>query len=178
MVAVRTGWSPPTSEWGMQVGAIRDSAKLTWFGRIRSTNHIWPLIEVYRPVGSTYPLTFLYCTGLDMVTNDPKSGGSKKTSAIDRIQRLEKLERERLEEKERTEERRRQATTGSKPSGGRHDLGDRMGGVTRFPMTLLGAAALIGAIIVFSTDVNRSASTILVSTLFVLWVVMLVEYLV
>jgi voltage-gated potassium channel len=112
------------------------------------------------------------------VTDEPKSGGSTKTSAIDRIQRLEKLERERLEEKERTEERRRQAIAGAKPSGGRHDLVDRIERVTRFPMTLLGVAWLVIAIIVLSTDVNHSASTALVSSLFVLWVVMLVEYLI
>ncbi len=45
-------------------------------------------------------------------------------------------------------------------------------------MTLLGVAWLIIAIIVLSTDVNHSASTVLVSSLFVLWVVMLAEYLV
>jgi voltage-gated potassium channel len=112
------------------------------------------------------------------MTTDPRSGEGKKSSAIDRIQRLEKLERERLEEKERTEERRRQTIAGVKPSGGRHDLVDRIEAATRFPMTILGVAWLVIAIIVLTTDVNSSASTVLVSTLFVLWVIMLVEYLV
>jgi voltage-gated potassium channel len=112
------------------------------------------------------------------MTADPGSGRVKKTSSIERIQRLEKLERERLEEKERTEERRRQRIADTKPSGGRHDLVDRIEEVTRFPMTLLGVAWFVIAIIVLTTDVNHSASTALVSSLFVLWVIMLAEYLV
>jgi voltage-gated potassium channel len=108
----------------------------------------------------------------------PGTGGAKKTSSIERIQRLEKLERERLEENERKEERRRQTIAGTKPSGGRHDLVDRIEGVTRFPMAILGVAWLVIAIIVLTTDVNHSASTVLIAILFVLWVIMLVEYLV
>jgi voltage-gated potassium channel len=102
----------------------------------------------------------------------------KKPSSIERIQRLEKLEQERLEEKERKEERRRQAIAGAKPSGGRHDLVDRIERVTKFPMALLGVAWLLIAVIVVTTDVNGSASKVLVGGLFVLWVIMLVEYLV
>jgi voltage-gated potassium channel len=108
----------------------------------------------------------------------PGSGKGKKTSSIDRIQRLEKLERERLEENERKEERRRQTIAGTKPSGGRHDLVDRIEGITRFPMALLGIAWLVIAVIVLTTNVNRSASTALVGSLFGLWIIMLVEYLV
>jgi voltage-gated potassium channel len=102
----------------------------------------------------------------------------KKPSSIERIQRLEKLERERLEEKERKEEGRRQVIAGAKPSGGRHDLVDRIERVTKFPMALLGVAWLVIAIIVLTDEVNGSASTVLVGSLFVLWVMMLVEYLV
>jgi voltage-gated potassium channel len=109
---------------------------------------------------------------------DPGEGGAKKATAIDRIQRLEKLERERLEQKERSEERRRLAISGAKPSGGRHDLCDRIERVTKFPMALLGVAWLVIGIVVLTTDVNNSASTALVGVLFVLWVIMLVEYLV
>ncbi|MFZ0667431.1 MAG: ion channel, partial [Acidimicrobiales bacterium] len=112
------------------------------------------------------------------MTADPKSDTPKQPSSIERIQRLEKLERERLEEKERKEERRRQTIAGAKPSGGRHDLVDRIEEVTRFPMTLLGIAWLVIGIIVLTNDVNHSASKVLVAILFVLWVVMLVEYLV
>jgi voltage-gated potassium channel len=45
-------------------------------------------------------------------------------------------------------------------------------------MAALGLAWLVIGIIVISTDVNGSASAALVGTLFVLWVVLLVEYLV
>jgi voltage-gated potassium channel len=99
-----------------------------------------------------------------------------KRSSIDRIQRLEKLERERLEAAERKEEQRRQTIDAAKPSGGRHDLVDRIEHVTRFPMALLGVAWLVVAVVVLTTDVDDSASTGLVGALFVLWLVMLVEY--
>ncbi len=102
----------------------------------------------------------------------------KKPSSIERIQRLEKLEQERLEEKERKEERRRQAIAGAKPSGGRHDLVDQIERITKYPMAVLGIAWLVLAIVVLTTDVNGSASTVLVGGLFVLWVITLVEYLV
>jgi voltage-gated potassium channel len=45
-------------------------------------------------------------------------------------------------------------------------------------MALLGLAWLALALVVLSTDVNGSASTLLVGSLFALWVIMLVEYLV
>lgn len=108
----------------------------------------------------------------------PATSSAKKPSSIDRIQRLEKLEQERLEEMERKEERRRQTIAGAKPSGGRHDLVDRIEEVTKFPMALLGVAWLVIAVVVLTTNVNGSASRALVGALFVLWVIMLVEYLV
>ncbi len=88
------------------------------------------------------------------------------------------LERERLEAAERKEEQRRHTIGAAKPSGGRHDLVDRIEHVTRFPMTLLGVAWLVVGVVVLTTDVEDAASTALVATLFVLWVVMLVEYVV
>ena len=103
---------------------------------------------------------------------------AKTPTSIQRIQRLERLEQERLEEKERREDQRRQVIAGAKPSGGRHDLVDRIEQVTKYPMALLGVAWLALAIVVLSTDVNGSASTLLVGSLFALWVIMLVEYLV
>jgi voltage-gated potassium channel len=111
-------------------------------------------------------------------TVQASSTTDKKPSSIERIQRLEKLEQERLDEMERKEERRRQTIVGAKPSGGRHDLVDRIERVTRFPMALLGVAWLVIAIMVLTTDVNGSASRLLVGTLFVLWAIVLVEYLV
>jgi voltage-gated potassium channel len=100
----------------------------------------------------------------------------KKPSSIERIQRLERLERERLEEKERKDERRRQIVAGVKPSGGRHDLVDRIERVTRYPMALLGISWLIIAIVVLTTDLNGSASILLVAALFAAWAILLVEY--
>jgi voltage-gated potassium channel len=114
----------------------------------------------------------------DVSTVPASDTAKKKPSSIERIQRLEKLERERLEEKERKEERRRQTIAGAMPSGGRHDLVDRIEHVTKFPMALLGVVWLVVAIIVLTDEVNGSASTVLVASLFVLWVVMLAEYMV
>jgi len=112
------------------------------------------------------------------VTTRQATTTAKKPSSIERIQRLEKLEQERLEEKARKEERRHQVIAGAKPSGGRHDLVDRIERITKFPMTVLGVAWLVLAIVVLSADLNGSASEVLVGGLFVLWVVMLAEYLV
>jgi voltage-gated potassium channel len=115
-------------------------------------------------------------------STDPNSAlaatTGKKPASIERIQRLEKLEQERLEEKERREERRRQVIAGAKPSGGRHDLVDRIEQITKYPMALLGLVWLVLAIVVLSTDVSGSPSTLVVGSLFALWVIMLVEYLV
>ena len=102
----------------------------------------------------------------------------KKPSSIERIQRLERLEQERLEEKARKEEQRRLVIAGAKPVGGRHDLVDRVEQITKYPMALLGIAWLVIAIIVLTTDVNGTASVSLVGALFVIWVIMLVEYVV
>ncbi len=106
------------------------------------------------------------------------STGTKKLSSIERIRRLERLELERLEEKDRKDDERSRRIAGVKPSGGRHDLVDRIEGLTRYPMVMLGLAWLVIAIIVLTTDVNGTASTRLVGTLFALWTVLLVEYLV
>jgi voltage-gated potassium channel len=115
-------------------------------------------------------------------STDPESvtaaATAKKPASIERIQRLERLEQERLEQKEGREERRRQVVAGTKPSGGRHDLVDRIEQITKLPMVVLGVAWLVLAIVVLNSDVNGSASTIIVGGLFVLWVIMLVEYLV
>jgi voltage-gated potassium channel len=105
-----------------------------------------------------------------------RTSAAREPSSIERIQRLEKLERERIEEKARKEERRRQIIAGAKPSGGRHDLVDDIERVTKYPMALLGIAWLVIAIIIVTTNVNASASTGLVATLFVLWAILLVEY--
>jgi len=108
----------------------------------------------------------------------PAPTKKKPPPSIERIQRLEKLERERLEDEERKEERRRQTIAGAKPTGGRHDLVDEVERLTRYPMALLGIAWLVIAIIILTTDLNGSASSLLVTTLFVLWAILLVEYIV
>jgi voltage-gated potassium channel len=100
----------------------------------------------------------------------------KTPSSIQRIQRLEKLERERLEEEERRNERRRQTIAGAKPSGGRHDLVDRIEQVTKYPMAVLGMAWMVIVIVVLTTDIHGSAPILLVGTLFLLWAILLVEY--
>ena len=100
----------------------------------------------------------------------------KGPSSVERIRRLEKLEQERLEEQSRKDERRRQIIAGSKPSGGRHDLVDSIERVTKYPLALLGIAWLVIAIVVLTNDLNGSASTILVGSLFALWAIALAEY--
>jgi voltage-gated potassium channel len=111
----------------------------------------------------------------------PAPGGvteAKRPSSIERIQRLERLELERLEEQERREERRRQVIAGARPSGGRHDLVDRIERATKYPMALLGIAWLVIAIVVVTAKINGMASIWLVGSLFVLWAILLAEYLV
>jgi voltage-gated potassium channel len=111
------------------------------------------------------------------VSTEPASTkAARQPSSIERIQRLERLERERLEEKSRRDERRRQIIAGAKPSGGRNDLVDDIERVTKYPMALLGIAWLVIAIVIGTTDVRGSAPTVLVGTLFVLWVILLAEY--
>jgi voltage-gated potassium channel len=110
------------------------------------------------------------------VTAENPAGG--KPPSIERIQRLERLERERLDDKARKEERRRLVIAGAKPSGGRHDLVDRVEDVTKYPLAILGVAWLVLGIVVVTTGINRAASTAAVSALFALWAVVLVEYLV
>jgi voltage-gated potassium channel len=100
----------------------------------------------------------------------------KKRSSIQRIRRLESLEQERLEEQERKDERRHQIIAGAMPSGGRHDVVDNIERVTKYPLALLGIAWLVIAIVVLTKDLNGSASTFLVGSLFVLWAIVLVEY--
>jgi voltage-gated potassium channel len=111
-------------------------------------------------------------------TGPGSTKAAKQPSSIERIQRLERLERERLEEKSRKEERRRQIIAGAKPSGGRNDLVDDIERVTKYPMALLGIAWLVIAIIIGTTDVHGSAPAALVGALFVLWVILLAEYVV
>ncbi|HTW01460.1 MAG TPA: potassium channel family protein [Streptosporangiaceae bacterium] len=113
-----------------------------------------------------------------MRTEPDRTEAAKQPSSIERIQRLERLERERLEERDRKEERRRQIIAGAKPSGGRNDLVDDIERITKYPMALLGIAWLVVAIVIGTADVHGTAPAVLVGILFVLWVILLAEYLV
>jgi voltage-gated potassium channel len=87
------------------------------------------------------------------------------------------MERERLEEKALREQRRQQGIASAKPSGGRHDLVDRIEELTRFPMAILGIVWLVIAISVLTSDARGSSSKFLVGSLFGLWLIFLIEYL-
>ncbi|HEY1915044.1 MAG TPA: ion channel [Streptosporangiaceae bacterium] len=102
----------------------------------------------------------------------------KKPSSLERIERLERLEAERLAEKARKEERRRQVIAGAKPSGGRHDLVDDIERVTKYPLAILGLAWLVVGVIALTRHINGKSSIVLVGTLFALWAIALLEYLV
>jgi voltage-gated potassium channel len=100
------------------------------------------------------------------------------SSALDRIHRLERLELDRLQQAEERDERRRQQVAGAKPSGGRHDLVDRVEAITRVPVAILGAAWVVVFVMVLTRRADGSASEFLVGTLFVIWAILLVEYVV
>jgi voltage-gated potassium channel len=113
------------------------------------------------------------------VTTAPdQAPAGPKSSFSERIARLERLEQSRLADKEHKEEQRRRRIAGDKPSGGRHELVDRIERATRFPMLVVGIAWMVLAVIVLTIDVNRSASIVLVGSLFALWAIAFVEYLV
>ena len=111
-------------------------------------------------------------------TEPADAAAGKEPPSLQRIRRLERLEQERLDEKNRKEERRRRNIDDSKPSGGRNDLVDSIEEVTKYPLAILGIAWMVIAIVVLTSDLNGSASTALVVTLFVLWAIALLEYLV
>jgi voltage-gated potassium channel len=97
---------------------------------------------------------------------------------LERIRRLERLELERLEEKRRREEHLRSQVNQAKPSGGRHDLVDRVERATRYPVTFLGLVWLVVSIAAVTAGTHGSASTVLVGVAFATWALLLVEYLV
>lgn len=103
---------------------------------------------------------------------------ARRSSSLERIRRLERLEVERLEDKQRKQERFRSQVDKGKPSGGRHDLVDRIERATRYPMTLVGLVWLAVSVAAISADANGSVSTALVGVAFASWAVLLVEYLV
>lgn len=88
------------------------------------------------------------------------------------------MEQERLELEARREERRLQAVVDAKPTGGRHDLVDRIEAVTKYPLLAIGIAWLVLGIVAVTDDAHGSASTVLVTAVFALWIVLLAEYVV
>jgi len=105
--------------------------------------------------------------------------GPDKPSTLDRIERLEKLEHERLERKAQLEQRRR-----AKLEGARGEPSDRLEALERyerkasFPMAVMGVVWAVAAVIVFSTHARGPEAEILVGIVFVLWTIMVVEYII
>jgi voltage-gated potassium channel len=133
----------------------------------------------------TVPVSAVDANYLRALVADPveastsqESGAPALPASIVRIQRLERLERERLEERAKREQRRQQGIASAKPSGGRHDLVDRIEELTRFPMAVLGILWLVVAITVLTSDARGKSSFFLVGSLFGLWLLFLIEYLV
>jgi voltage-gated potassium channel len=107
-------------------------------------------------------------------TADPPVERSSR--AIDRIRRLEEVERERLELEAHRDARRAGIVDAAKPSGGRHDVVDRIEDVTKFPLAVLGVVWLVVAIVVVTSTAHGNAPVFFVASLFGLWIVFLVEY--
>ncbi len=104
--------------------------------------------------------------------------GAAKPNSIDRIQRLERVERERLERRDRLKEARE-----AKLSGARGKVDDRTLAVEQFerrasgPMTVVGIAWAVILVIVLTGAVKGTTNETLVAVLFILWAVVVVEYL-
>ena len=102
--------------------------------------------------------------------------GERKPSSLERIERLEKLERERLaREEERTRER--AETTAEKLTPRARALA-RYERASSVPMAAVGVAWTVAAIVVLTTGLRGAAPEVLVAIVFVLWAVVLVEYIV
>jgi voltage-gated potassium channel len=102
-----------------------------------------------------------------------------KPSTLSRIERLEAVERKRLEDKENLQRSRLESIEAAK--GERTDrllALERYEHVAGFPMAALGLAWGVVAIVVFTTNRNGVAPTVLIAVLFALWAIMLIEYLV
>jgi voltage-gated potassium channel len=98
------------------------------------------------------------------------------SAALERIHRLERQERSRLERQEELRQRRAvvlEGTSGDQPD--RRQQVERVEHALRFPMAALGVAWAVIGIIVLTTDSSGLAPEALVSTLFVIWFVIVVE---
>jgi voltage-gated potassium channel len=106
----------------------------------------------------------------------PDQDSAERTSAaLDRIHRLERQERDRLERQEALALQREQRMGDGSVSSERHDQLARFERRFRVPMAALGVTWAVLGIIVLTTDDSGLAPKALVATLFVLWLVVVVE---
>jgi voltage-gated potassium channel len=108
---------------------------------------------------------------------EPDSAKPEHTSAaLERIHRLERTERARLEREEERRSRQSDKVSDSQGPGDtrRHRL-ERIERRIRFPMAALGVAWAVVGIIVLTRHSNGGDSQVLVSVLFVIWLIIVVE---
>jgi voltage-gated potassium channel len=108
---------------------------------------------------------------------DTESGTPAQTSAaLERIHRLEKQERSRLErEAARADVRAGKLDAALGPSDQRRERLARREEFIRFPMAVLGLAWTVIGIVVLTTNRNGLAPKALVATLFVVWLIVVIE---
>jgi voltage-gated potassium channel len=107
-----------------------------------------------------------------MVATDPDAT-ERSSAALERIHRLERQERLRLEQEERHLAQREAVAGGAAAIGGDRLL--RAERALRLPMTLLGLAWAVIGIVILTTNASGLAPQALVVTLFILWLVVVVE---
>jgi voltage-gated potassium channel len=102
-----------------------------------------------------------------------------KPSSIDRIQRLERVERDRIERRDKLRDAREAKLAGAKSEVDNRTLAvDRFERVARVPMTVVGIAWAVILVIVLTGAAKGTTDTMLVGVLFILWAVVVVEYMV
>lgn len=101
-----------------------------------------------------------------------------KPSALERIQRLEAAEQARLEREERKRRHRTGRLEEVASTTPRRDRIESIEHVMRYPMAVIGLGWLGCVIAVLSLNLHGAAPDVLVTTLFILWVVVFVEYIV
>jgi voltage-gated potassium channel Kch len=99
------------------------------------------------------------------------------SAALDRIHRLERQERDRLDRELATADRRAQLTEDrAGPTDPRREKLKAFEHVARFPMAALGVAWLVCGIVVLTTHSSGSTSQAFVVSLFVIWLVVVLEF--
>lgn len=108
--------------------------------------------------------------------SETESEIERTSAALERIHKLERAERARLERAEARNQRRSDAVEVRRgPVETRSDRLDRTERVLRFPMAALGVAWAVIGIAVLTTDNRGLAPQALVASLFVIWLVIVVE---